>query len=134
MKIKLLLLGCVMGLSLPLCADETPLGKKMDAFDDAYKSFRKESDPAKGAAQAREAQELILQGIAELPSMLAKMPDGPAKSKAVAEYRKMMGKLFVVLCEVEEAFLAGKIDEVAKLVESIKEMKKEGHNRFMEDE
>jgi soluble cytochrome b562 len=134
MKIKILLLGCVLGCSLPVCADETPLGRKMEAFDDSYKAFRKETDPAKGAAQAREAQELILKGIAELPALVAKMPDGEAKSKAVAEYRRMMGQLFVVLCEVEEAFLAGKIDEVAKLVDSLKEMKKTGHNRFMEDE
>jgi soluble cytochrome b562 len=134
MKIKLLLLGCVLGLSLPVYADETPLGKQMDALDTSFKAFRRETDPAKGAAHARESQDLILKGIAEMPSMLAKMPDGPAKSKAVAEYRKMMGELFVVLCKVEQAFLAGEIDEVAKLVETIKEMKKAGHNQFMEDE
>ena len=36
----------------------------------------------------------------------------------------MMGKLYVTLCEVEEAFLNGKIDEVAKIVESLKEHEK----------
>jgi hypothetical protein len=66
--------------------------------------------------------------------VLKKMPDGPARQKAAAEYRKMMGRVFVTVCEVEEAFLAGNIDEVAKLVEALKQMKKEGHNKFMEDE
>ena len=43
----------------------------------------------------------------------------------------MMGKLYVTLCEVEEAFLNGKIDEVAKLVERLKEQKKAGHDKFV---
>ena len=46
----------------------------------------------------------------------------------------MMGKLYVTLCEVEEAFLNGKIDEVAKIVDSLKEQKKAGHDKFVKDE
>lgn len=134
MKFTSIILSCAACLLSPVLADGTPLGIQMEEFDSAYKAFRKETDPAKGAASAREAQDIILKGIAELPEMLTKMPDGPAKSKAAAEYRKMMGQLFVTLCEVEEAFLAGKIEDVAKLVETLKDMKKEGHNKFMEDE
>lgn len=128
-------MACAALMAAPvLHAEDTPLGKQMEAMNDAYKAFRKETDPAKGAALAREAQEAVAKGLPDLPEMLKKMPDGPDKAKAAAEYRKMMGKLYVALCEVEEAFLAGKIEEVAKIVDSLKEMKKSGHNKFMEDE
>lgn len=128
-------MSCLACLVLPISAEEeTPLGKQMEAFNDAYKAFRRETDPAKGAALAREAQQAVIKGLGELPSMLAKMPDGAAKSKAAAEYRRMMAKLLVSLCEVEEAFLDGKTDKVAEIVESLKEMKKAGHDKFMEDE
>lgn len=135
MKSRLMLMACAALVAAPvLHADDTPLGKQMEAMNDAYKAFRKETDPAKGAALAREAQDSVAKGLSELPEMLKKMPDGPDKAKAAAEYRKMMGKLYVALCEVEEAFLAGKIEDVAKIVESLKEMKKSGHDKFMEDE
>mgnify|MGYP000703985546 FL=1 len=88
----------------------------------------------KGAAAARESQMAALKSAAEVPKTLNAMPEGPEKAKALAEYRKMMGKLFVTLCEVEEAFLNGKMDEVAKIVDVIKEMKKTGHDKFVEEE
>lgn len=137
MKKRLLLLGCTMCLLGPVFAaddhEDTPLGKQMEIFNDAYKAFRKETDPVKGAEQVREAQQAVLKGMGELPSMLAKMPDGRDKQMAAAQFRKMMGRLFVTLSEVEEAFLTGKTDEVARLVETLKEMKKAGHDKFMEE-
>ena len=137
MKNKLLILCGMMCLLGPVFAaddhEETPLGKQMEIFNDAYKAFRKETDPAKGAAQMREAQQAVLKGMGELPSMLAKMPDGRDKEMAAMQYRKMMGRLFVTLCEVEEAFLTGKTDDVTRLVETLKEMKKAGHDKFMEE-
>ncbi len=138
MKLQLMILGCAVCLLSPVFGaedhEDSPLAKQMELFNDAYKAFRKETDPVKGAAQAREAQQAVLKGIVEIPEMLAKMPDGPAKAKAAAEFRKMMGRTFVTLCEVEQAFLAENIAEVAKLVEVLKEMKKAGHDKFMEDE
>jgi len=113
--------------------DSTPLGKQMEATSDAFKAFRRETDPVKGATQAREAQLSVLKALPEVPEVVKAMPEGPDKAKALVTYRKMMGKLFVTLCEVEEAFLNGKIDEVAKLVESLKEQKKAGHDKFMDE-
>jgi soluble cytochrome b562 len=134
---QLLLLTCAVGFLMPLpgvAEEETPLAKQMEAMNDAYKALRRETDPVKGAAQARDAQQAALKSASEVPSMLTKMPDSPEKAKALVEYRKMMGKLFVSFCEVEEAFLAGKIEDVAKIVENLKEQKKVGHDQFMEDE
>jgi soluble cytochrome b562 len=114
-------------------AEDTPLGSQMESLNDAYKALRKETDPAKGAAHAREAQQAVLKGLAEMPEMLSKMADGPEKAKAAAVYRKMMGQLYVLFCDVETSFLEGKTEEVAKHVESIKELKKAGHEKFIED-
>jgi soluble cytochrome b562 len=137
MKKQFFLLGCAVAMSvMPAIADEkeTPLGKQMETMDGAFKAFRKETDAVKGAAQAREAQQAVLKSVVEVPSRIETMPEGPEKVKAQVEYRKMMGKLYVTLCEVEEAFLNGKIDEVAKIVGALKEMKKAGHEKFMDEE
>lgn len=114
--------------------EQTKLEEQMEAMDDAFKGFRRETDAVKGATQAREAQQAALKSAAEIPKTLKALPEGPEKAKALAEYRKMMGKLFVTFCEVEEAFLNGKMDEVAKIVDAIKEKKKAGHDKFVEDE
>ena len=126
-----------MGMLLPLCAEgdkpESPLARQMSEIDDAYKALKKESDPEKGAAAARVAQQALALGLAELPEMLKKMPDGPAKAAAAAEYRKLMAQCYVVFCEIEQAFLAGKIDQIEGLIENFKAIKKMGHQKFIED-
>lgn len=129
------LLAATLVMPLPVRAEEdTPLAKEMEKLDDAYKAFRRETDAAKGAAAAREAQTTILKAIPLTPAMLEKMPAGTEKEKALAAYRTQMGKLFVSLCEVESAFIAKDMDAVAKLVDSLKGSKKEGHDKFMEEE
>ncbi|MCF7667926.1 MAG: hypothetical protein K9M60_04005 [Akkermansiaceae bacterium] len=124
-------------MSLPLVAEddepESPLARQMSELDDAYKDLKKETDPEKGAASARVAQQALILGLAELPEMLKKMPDGPAKAAAAAEYRKLMGQCYVIFCEIEQAFLAGKVDKVEGLIENLKAVKKTGHQKFIED-
>ena len=137
MKKHLILLGLVTGAlmaSAPAEEKHTPLEEHMEAMDDAFKGFRRETDAVKGATQARESQTQALKAAMEIPAMVKEMPAGPVKDKAAASYRKMMGKLFVTLCEVEEAFLNGKMEDVTKLVDTIKEQKKEGHDQFIEEE
>jgi len=137
MKIRFVLLACAACLVLPAHAEkkeETPLGKQMEAMGHALKGFRKETDPAKCAALAREAQQAVAKGLLELPELVNKMPEGPDKAKAAAEYRKMMGKVYVSLCEVEEAYLAGNAEEAGRILGSMREMKKAGHDKFMEDD
>lgn len=139
MKRHLLLLGCALALLIvPGQAAEEAKAKvlhdQMELMDDAFKAFRKETDPVKGATQAREAQLAAIKCAGEVPEMVQAMPDGPAKAKAQVEYRKMIGKLIVTFCEVEEAFVNGKIEDVTKIVDALKEMKKAGHDQFMEDE
>jgi soluble cytochrome b562 len=137
MKTRFFLMALAASLVLPLSADEkteTPLGKQMESFNDAFKAFRKETDPAKCAALAREAQAAVVKTLTETPELVKKMADGPEKAKAAAEYRKMMGKVYVSLCELEEAYLNGKVEDANKILGSMREMKKAGHDKFMEEE
>lgn len=135
MKKQFFLMALAASMVLPLSAEtDTPLGKQMDAMNSAIKGLRKETDPAKCAALVREAQEAAAKGFSEVPELLKKMPDGAEKTKALAEYRKMMGKLYVSLCEMEIAYLDGKTEEAASIGASLKDLKKAGHDKFMEDE
>jgi len=110
------------------------LHEQMEKMDDAYKAFRKETDPAKGAELAREAQKYAIQSLAEVPELVKEIKDPAEKAKAEVTYKKMMAKLVVSLCEVEEAFLNGKIEDVETIVDSLKDQKKEGHEKFVPEE
>ncbi len=114
--------------------NDTPLAKQMDAMNDAYKAMRRETDPAKGAALAREAQDAMVIAIKELPEMVIEMPEGDDKAKAAAGYRKMMGQLISTLADMELAFLDNDMDKVKEVVDAMRASKKEGHDQFMEDE
>jgi hypothetical protein len=130
-----LLLASALMLPTPVRAEEdTPLAKEMEKVDEAFKGFRRETDPVKGAKAAREAQEGVIKALAFTPALIEKMPAGEAKEKAIIGYRTQMGQLFVTFCEVEAAFVAKDLPGVAKLVESVKGAKKKGHDEFMEEE
>lgn len=134
----MILLGCTMGLMLipavHAAEPETPLGKQMEAVDDAFKGFRRETDPAKGAKEARDAQTGVLKAAMEVPALISDMKDGPEKAIALNAYKTAVGKLYISLCEVEKAFLNNDLESVASIVDTIKKMKKEGHQEFMKDE
>lgn len=117
----------------PSMADDTALAKQMDEMNDAYKAMRRETDPAKGAELARTAQDAIVKGIIELPEMVKAMADGPEKAKASAEYRKMMGTLITTLADMELAFLNNDMTRVKEIIESMRDIKKQGHDQFMEE-
>lgn len=135
MNTRLIILACAAGFLSPIsAAEDSPLAKQMESVDDSYKAMRKETDAAKGAAEARKAQQALIKTMGETPNLVAKMPAGPAKELAAAEYRKMIGQAYVALCEMEEAFLKGKPEEVAKITAALKELKKAGHDKFMEEE
>ena len=121
---------------LPLRADEdqTPLAKTMEAVDDAYKAMRRTEDAAEGAKLAREAQEGVLKAITMSPGLVEKGSHPAGKDKAMVSYKKQMARVYLVFCEMEEAFLAKDFAKVEELVAALKDAKKQGHNEFMEDE
>jgi hypothetical protein len=135
MKISLLFATLIATAVLPAFAEEeTELSKKMDSFNDHYKAFRREEDPAKGAAAARESQKLVAETLSMTPAMLAKMAEGPAKESALATYRQMMGEVYVLLCKLEQAYLAKDMTKAAAIYEQLKEVRKAGHDKFVEEE
>lgn len=136
MKTKLILCGFAAALMFvqPSMADDTPLAEQMDAMNDAYKAMRRETDPAKGAELARKAQDAMVKAIVETPKMLKGMPEGPEKAKASAEFRKMMGGLIATLADMELAFLNNDLEKVKEIVEAMRDMKKKGHDKFMEED
>ena len=124
------------GTMVPVNAEEhTPLGEQMESLNDAFKALNKETDPVKGAALARKAQESMLKGAALVPALISDtIADAKEKEKALADYRRLMGEAFVIFCKIETAFLENKLDEVKKLSTDAKALKKEGHDKFMEEE
>ncbi len=115
-------------------AQDTPLSKQMETTSDAMKALAKETDPVKGATLAREAQDSVIKGMALVPEMIGSMPDGAEKTKALADYRKMMSQAVAIFCDIEIAFVDKKLDVVAKLVADAKSLKKEGHKKYIEEE
>lgn len=122
-------------LSVPTSAQAqvSPLVESMEKVDDAFKAFRRETDPARGAALAREGQDAVIAGSRLLPDSVTKIADAEAREKAAAAYRKIMARLLLTLCEIEGAFLANDLEEVAKQVDAVRALKQEGHDEFMED-
>lgn len=119
----------------PASADEdNPLAKQMEVMNDAYKAMRRLEDLTKGPALAREAQDAMIKAIVESPEMVKAMPDGPDKAKASAQYRIMMGNLIATLAQLELAFLDGDKAKVDEIIGKMRDSKKEGHDKFMEDE
>ncbi len=137
MKKHMILFGCALVLAwTPAYAEEpeTPLGKQMEAVNDAFKAFRRETDPVKGVKEAREAQMATLKAAAEVPELVKEMPDGAEKDKAANAYRTQMGQMFISFCEVEKSFLNSDLESVKSIVDKLKKMKKEGHTEFMKEE
>ncbi|HEY8932192.1 MAG TPA: cytochrome b562 [Rariglobus sp.] len=128
--------AAVLSLSPGFAEEEKPhteLGKQMEAVGDAYKAIRKESDPAKGAELARQAQEAVLKSLTETPERIAQLPEDQ-RPKALANYRTMLGKVFVGFSEIEEAFLANDLAKVKTLMESQRALKKEGHEKYSKED
>ena len=104
-------------------------------LDFVYVAFRVE-DAAAGVKDARAAQAAILKAVTLVPEMVGKMPDGPAKEKASAEFKQQMGELYVVFCKAELMFLAGETgeDKVDAMIDAFKASKKKAHDQFIEED
>ena len=114
--------------------EQTALDKQMEGVSDAYKASKREEDGQKGAAVAREAQLHLIKSFQETPKLVAKMPEGIQKQAAMAQYRKMISQSLTVMCDLEKAFLANNLAEVAKLRDQLTEMRNQAHELFKEPE
>ncbi len=115
--------------------DDTPLTKTMEEASEAIKSLRKidKNDWNSGADLARKAADGIRKGMEFIPWLIEEMPDGLEKTKAIADYRRMMGLSYADLCELELAYLDQDADKVDEVMTRVKAGKKEGHKKYSDD-
>ena len=136
---KLFALGAMMGLVAiaPVRADDddqTPLGEQMGDVSGALKGLRKAPDFAAKAELARKGQTAVINSLKYLPVMFEGMKDEKVKTKATADYKRMMGQALMLFAELELAFLEEDEDKADEIVDKLKDLKKEGHNAYVEDE
>lgn len=115
----------------PAAADDTPLGEQMDVMNDIYKAIRR-GRFEDGPAEARKAQEAVLKAMSMTPEWVESGGHAGPKDKAMAEYRKQMGQLYVIWCEMELALIADDSEAVDAAVDKLKESKSTGHDEFIE--
>ena len=137
LRMKKFLIPMLLGALMPVMsvrADDSPMAKEMEVIDDAYKALRRTDDAAEGAKLAREAQAGVLKAITMVPEFVEAGGHPGGKEKGMVAYKKQMAQLYIIFCDVEDAFLDKNMDKVQELVTALKDSKKKGHEEFMEDE
>lgn len=122
-----------------LRADDTPLGKSMEAINASYKDLRKalrSPDVAQKPdylklvaairAEAVKSKELVPQKIEEL--------SGAEKDTELAAYKKAMDDFIGSLDELAKLISSEKWDEVNTAVRNLNSQKGDGHDRFQKQE
>ncbi|MFD2277098.1 hypothetical protein ACFSQZ_11500 [Rubritalea spongiae] len=116
-------------------ADDTEMEKAMSTASKSLKSLRTipKDDYTAAADAVRTAHEAILKSMSYTASMVAEMPDGLEKQKALADSRRILGLNYSALCELELAYLEGDAAKIEAATEKMKETKKEGHKKYTDD-
>lgn len=114
------------------------LEEAMDAMSGSLKSLRRlKRDPerwTKSAAAIAEGSEACIAAMTMIPKEIKDLPDGPAKTKALADSRRLMGLSLAGFAELELAFLAKDEAKVEAALDKLKELKGEGHEKYNKDE
>jgi len=116
-----------------LHAEQEELGDTMEAIDDSYKGLKSATGP-EAVKLAREAQAGALRALAVTPEMAGKMPEGVAKDLALADFRRLLGLVYLKFVELEKAHLEGKPEAAEAILVALKELRKEGHSKHIEEE
>lgn len=144
---KLFALVAAAGLlgSVPLQADHHEKGKgpadleeAMDEMSGALKSLRRlKRDPDKwnkSAAAVAAGSKACIAAMSMVPEEVKKMPDGPAKMKALADVRRLMGLTLAGYAELELAFLAKDQEKADAIMDKLKDLKSTAHEAYNKDE
>ena len=131
-SIKTLAIASVMGFGMlaPVHADETPLAEEMDTLSGSLKKLRKAETTADKVALVHAAQKATIASLKYLPVIFKEIKDEKEKSKATADYKKMVGQTYVKLCELEMAYLAEDEEKADEIKGQLKDLKKEGHEKY----
>lgn len=107
----------------------------MEESSTALKTLRKmdPNDWAAGAEAARKAADGIRKGMEYDPALAKDMKEGDKKIMFLAKYRRAMGESYVLLCELELAYLEKDKEKVDAVIAKVKESRKLGHREYKED-
>lgn len=118
--------------------DEDPLAEHMDEISGSLKSLRRLArDPDrwnKSAEAIAKGSQACIKAMSLIPKEIRALPDGPAKTKALADTRRLMGLTLAGLAELELAFLAEDEEKADAAIEKLKDIKSEAHEKYNKDE
>lgn len=131
---KTLAFASVMSLALPVTviADDTPLAEEMDTISSSLKRLRRAETTQEKVELVQGAQKAALKSLEYLPVIFKDIKDEAEKAKSTADYKMLVGKSYVKLCELEMAFLAGDEAKSDEIMGHLKDLKKEGHEKYTE--
>ena len=120
------------GLLAPVHADddETPLAEEMDVLSGSLKRLRKAETAAEKVELVHAAQKSTLKSLQYSPMIFKDIKEEKEKAKATADYKRLIGLTYAKLCELEMAYLAGDEDKADEIKGELKDLKKDGHEKY----
>ena len=110
------------------------MAEAMDYMSGSLKGLRRlRRDPdrwKKSAALVAEGSHYVIAAMKMIPADIQKLPEGPAKVKALADSRRLMGLTLAGYAERELAFLAEDEDMVDDVLDKLRELKAESHEKY----
>ena len=110
------------------------MAEAMDAMSGSLKLLRRlERDPdrwPKSAAMVAKGSSVVIAAMRMIPQKIQDLPDGPAKLKALADSRRLMGLTLAGYGRLELAFLAESEEQVEDALDFLKEIKAESHEKY----
>ena len=76
----------------------------------------------------------VIAAMTMIPKEIKALPEGPAKIKALADSRRLMGLTLAGFAELELAFLAKDEAKVEAAIDKLKDIKAESHEKYNKDE
>ncbi|HAT19480.1 MAG: hypothetical protein VX317_01415 [Verrucomicrobiota bacterium] len=106
----------------------------MDLMSGSLKGLRRlRRDPdrwTKSAALVAEGSQSVIAAMKWIPKEIEELPEGPEKIKALADSRRLMGLTLAGYAELELAFLAKDEEKVEAVLDKLKEIKAESHEKY----
>ena len=110
------------------------MAEAMDEMSGSLKMLRRlRRDPdrwVKSAAMVAKGSQAVILAMKFVPNEIGELPEGPDKIKALADSRRLMGLTLAGYAELELAFLAEDEEKVEEVLDKLKEIKAESHEKY----
>jgi len=117
-------------------ADEPPIVEHMTVVNDGYKVLRRQARTKAFDEESLklviEMQKAALAAMHEKAPMLAKVP-AAEQAQFTIGFKKSMRDLVTATLDLEIALVEGNKDQVVELIDKLASIKKEGHDKFVEE-